>query len=1141
MNDKTKNAKKINQLTGAAMAFTLAELTANNPGLSVVVTPDNYLASELQAEHHFFRESVNELYFPDWETLPYDLLSPHQSVISDRLSCLSMLKQDKPQVLFVSIQTIMHYMCPVSFIGHYHHSYKVGQKIDLNALKTKLNQAGYRFVNKVIEHGECAFRGSIIDIFPMGMKTPFRIDLFDDEIDTMRTFDVDTQRSIEKIDAVELLPAKEFPFDEMGITQFRQQWRDTFDGNPRHCPIYTDVSDGIMPAGIEYYQPLFFEEMASFFDYLPETTQIFLINDVAKASEQFLQDVKFRYEQRSSDITRPILPVEQLFLTVDSLFSKIKQYQPAYLSSDTKTKYNAQTKDAPKLNIDRKLKNPLHKVEQYLSEQNNKKILIVAESAGRREVLNQLLGERGIHPVMIHHWSEFMAQEPPIAMIEGPLSQGVELLDHNIVIIVEAQLFGDTTIRQRKRQKSFDPDVIIRDLTELRLHAPVVHIEHGVGRYRGLQVIETEGQDNEFLILEYAEGAKIYIPVTSLHLISRYTGGAMEHAPLHHLGSDKWQKEKKKATEQISDIAAELLEIHAKREAQVGIQFKAPDDDFQRFATLFPFEETNDQLNAINDVIHDMCQQKPMDRLVCGDVGFGKTEVAMRAAFLAVQNHKQVCVLVPTTLLAGQHYDNFLDRFAEFPVNIALLSRFKTKKESEMILADAANGKVDILIGTHKLFQKNVKFKELGLLIVDEEHRFGVKQKEHIKALKHNVEILTLTATPIPRTLNMSMAGMRDISLIATPPAKRLAIKTFAQEKNRAVIREAVTREILRGGQVFYLHNKVDTIDHAATELSELLPEAKIEIAHGQMRERQLEKIMSDFYHHQFNVLLCTTIIETGIDIPTANTIIIDRADKFGLAQLHQLRGRVGRSHHQAYCYLLTPHRKAMTADATKRLDALMSLDDLGAGFTLATHDLEIRGAGELLGDEQSGNMHALGFSLYMELLDKSVKAIKDGKLPALEETDSNGCEINLHMTSIIPDDYLGDVHMRLIFYKRISNAENIEALEQLQVEMIDRFGLFPNPLKQLFAITELKLMANHLGIKKINAKGNSGKLTFCDKPNIAPETIIHLIQVHAKRYKLKGPNTLLFSINENNNRIEEVKKVLLEIQDKDLKKTAVA
>lgn len=1116
----------INQLYGSALAHALAEQVQTHTGLTLVLTSDPHEALDLEASLRFFSPETATLYFPDLETLPYDQLSPHQAIISERLKCLSELYKAQKKVIFATIPNVMHYLPPPSYIDQYHLSLSKGETLNQKAFRERLEKTGYRVTNQVIEHGECAFRGSIIDIFPMGSDDPYRIDLFDDEIDSIRRFSTDTQQSIEKVDRIHLLPGREFPFDEAGITQFRRNWRQTFSGNPSHCSVYTDISENVIPSGIEYYLPLFFEECSDLFTYLPKDTHIILIDNVSDAASHFLNDVKDRYRQRSSDITRPILSPEKIFLTKEKLFYEIKQFSTISLTRQAKSKNNANTLNPPLLNIDRKKQNPLAKLQTFLNEKCHQKTLIMAESAGRREVLLDLMQSSNIHPTHVDSWAEFLKSTEHLLLTEGPLSQGAVLLDSDINIIVESQLFEERVVHQ-KRIKSVNPDLIIRDLTELKLNAPVVHIEHGVGRYRGLQLIQTSQTENEFLVLEYADKAKIYVPVTSLHLISRYTGGEMEHAPLHRLGTASWEKEKKKAMIQISDVACELLDVYAQRKAKKGIAFSSPNKDYHAFCAAFPFEETLDQQTVIKDVIQDMCQPEPMDRLVCGDVGFGKTEVAMRAAFLAVQNGYQVCVLVPTTLLAGQHYETFTDRFADFPIRIDFLSRFRTKKETDLVLNDLKYGRIDILIGTHKLIQKNINFKQLGLLIIDEEHRFGVKQKDHIKSIKHNVDMLSLTATPIPRTLNMSMSGLQDISIIATPPAKRLSIKTFHHQKNPVVIKDAITREILRGGQVFYLHNNVETIQHIAHEINELIPEAKIEIAHGQMPERQLEKIMTDFYHHKFNVLVCTTIIETGIDIPTANTIIIDRADKFGLAQLHQLRGRVGRAHHQAYAYLLTPDKKAMSKDALKRLDALLSMHDLGAGFMLATHDLEIRGAGELLGEEQSGNMHSLGFTLYMSLLDRAVKAIRSGKQPELDTSLDQGPEINLNMSTVIPEDYIGDIHTRLTLYKRIASANDSEALKALQIEMIDRFGLLPPSVKNLFTITELKLIAQQLGILKCQSSENECVIDFDEKHKAPTELLLHLIQIHAARFKLKGPNRLWVDLKPSDDKTAYIERIL--------------
>lgn len=1112
----------INQLQGSLLTYKLSELLAEQSTPALVITPDNYTAQVFEEAVNFFDKSICTHHFPDYETLPYDLLSPHQSVISDRIKTLCVLQENQKQVIFASITSLLNRLPPTEFLGQQHLSITVGDTLDQKAFRETLRKKGYRMTQNVMEHGECAIRGSIIDIYPMGSELPLRIDLFDDEIDSIRTFDIDSQCSIDKIPGIQLLPAYEFPTDEDGIRQFRRNYREVFTGNPRSQSVYNDVSDGIMPSGIEYYLPLFFQTTSDIFDYLHEDTKIYLINDCAQSARDFGIDLKKRHESRQGDLTRPILPPHTLYLDEPTFFNKVKQFQSTLLNQEKKSKNNIASQTPPNLLINRQSQTPFAALTQFINDNDDKHIIIAAESAGRREVLLDLCHKADLSPVVLKDWLNFKRAKPQLSLIECPLTEGLVFDSENLAIIVEAQLFDIQHVKQRKR-KRVDPDVVVKDLTELKVGSPVVHIEHGIGRYQGLTFIN----ENEFLMLTYRDNAKLYVPVTSLHLISRYTSGHEETAHIHQLGSSRWQKEKKKALEDIKDVASELLDIYSERQAQQGLSFNKPNDDYQLFCQQFPFEETDDQINAINDIINDMCQSKPMERLICGDVGFGKTEVAMRAAFLSVQSNYQVCILVPTTLLCEQHYQNLLDRFSEFPVNISLLSRFRSKKEVDQALAECENGKIDILVGTHKIFSKQLKFKQLGLLIIDEEHRFGVKQKEHIKSIKTNVDTLTLTATPIPRTLNMSMSGLHDISIIATPPAKRLAIKTFHYEKSPVVIKDAITREIMRGGQVFYLHNDVKTMENTLHHLQELIPEAKIAIAHGQMRERQLEKIMSDFYHHQFNVLLCSTIIETGIDIPTANTIVIERADKFGLAQLHQLRGRVGRSHQQAYAYLLTPTKKAMTKDALKRLEAIMSMEDLGAGFMLATHDLEIRGAGELLGEEQSGNMQSIGFSLYMELLDKAVKAIKAGKSPSLHQSLQEGPEIQLSLPSIIPDDYMPDVHLRLTFYKRIANAETNEELESLQVEMIDRFGLLPESTKQLFAITECKQLANKIAAKQIKSDGDKLLLDFYDENPIPPELIIHLIQIHSKHYKLANATRLVYQLKNKDKLISELSSVL--------------
>lgn len=1119
------------KLYGAALPLALAEYCRQTRGISLIIAADNLHANQLVDELSFFLKDKEILMFPDWETLPYDQFSPHQDLISERLHCLNRLRLADDLVVISSISTLMHRLCPPSFLTQQVFTLAVGQSLNPEKLRDQLQYAGYRSVNKVMEHGEYAVRGSILDIYPMGSANPFRIELFDTEIESLRFFDAETQRTIDKVERIDILPAREFPLTESAISTFRRNFREQFSGNPSQCPVYEAVSNQEYPSGIEYYLPFFYEETASIFDYLSSNARILQIETIHEKAELFWQEVKNRHEQRNFDILRPVLKPEQLFLNAAEFFEQVNRFKNhrCYHQSESNKKQSIAlpVNKAPKLPVNRQSNHPMQALAEYL-QQENKRYLLVAESAGRREVLLDLLADTAINFKLQESWQTFLEDDASYHICIGPLVYGAELTEHNISIIVESQLFGEQIVQSRtSKNKGIDPDLIIRDLAELQTGTPVVHINFGVGRYQGLTTMDYQGIANEFLIVAYAGEDKIYVPVTSLHMISRYTGADTDHAPLHRLGTEQWQKEKKKAAEKIHDVAIQLLEVYAKREAREGYAYQFEQRDYQRFALAFPFEETNDQKRAIADIIQDMRAPKPMDRLICGDVGFGKTEVAMRAAFIAVQNGKQVCVLVPTTLLAGQHYENFRDRFADFAVNIELISRFRTGKDSANVIEKMAKGQVDIVIGTHKLFSRDIVFKNLGLLIIDEEHRFGVKQKEHIKTLRTEVDILSMTATPIPRTLNMAMANIRDISLIATPPAKRLAIKTFWQEKNDTLIREAVLREILRGGQVYFLHNNVQSIERVAQELKALLPEAKIKIGHGQMPERQLERVMSDFYHHRFNVLVCTTIIETGIDIPTANTIIIDRADKFGLAQLHQLRGRVGRSHHQAYAYLLTPNVKLLTRDAQKRLEAIVSLEDLGAGFTLATHDLEIRGAGELLGEEQSGNMQAVGFNLFMEMLEKAVTDIKSGKTPELAAPVQQGAEIELRISAIIPDNYISDVHNRLIMYKRIANAKNNEQLHELQIELIDRFGLLPQAVKNLLLITRLKQKADAMGILRIQNSEQQGKIVFSQEPNIDPAKLIQLIQLQAQRYKMDGPTTLRFTLDS-----ETDEKKILEIQE---------
>lgn len=1116
-----------NVLQGAD-ALAISEIAEQNQNLTVVVTPDTRSAVRLS---RILSElsSQNVCLFPDWETLPYDTFSPHQEIISSRLSALFHLQNAKKGIFLLPISTLMQRLCPPQYLQHNVLLIKKGDRLVIDKMRLQLEAAGYRAVEQVLEHGEYAVRGALLDLFPMGSAVPFRLDFFDDEIDSIRTFDVDTQRTLDEIHSINLLPAHEFPTDDKGIEFFRAQFRETF-GEIRRDPehIYQQISKGTLISGIEYWQPLFFSEMATLFDYLPEQTLFVDMENNQTQGERFYQDAKQRYEQRKVDPMRPLLSPEKLWLNVDEVNRRLKSY-PRITFKAEKVRSSVRQKNLPvaalpEVTIQSQQKEPLGQLRQFI-EHFKGNLLFSVETEGRRETLLDLLSALKLKPKQIQSLEQI--ENEKFSLLVSSLEQGF-IIEQSlpVAIIGEANLLGERVQqRSRDKRKTINPDTLVRNLAELKIGQPVVHLDHGVGRYGGLVTLDTGGIKAEYLLLNYANESKLYVPVTSLHLISRYVGGSDESAPLHKLGNEAWAKSRQKAAEKIRDVAAELLDVYAQREAKKGFAFKYDREEFQQFSATFPFEETYDQEMAINAVISDMCQPKAMDRLVCGDVGFGKTEVAMRAAFLAVMNHKQVAVLVPTTLLAQQHYENFKDRFANLPVNVEVLSRFKTAKEQKQILENLAEGKVDILIGTHKLIQSDVKFNDLGLLIIDEEHRFGVGQKEKIKQLRANIDILTLTATPIPRTLNMAMNGIRDLSIISTPPARRLSIKTFVRQNDDLVVREAILREILRGGQVYYLHNDVASIENTAEKLTTLVPEARVIVGHGQMRERELERVMSDFYHQRYNVLVCSTIIETGIDVPTANTIIIERADHFGLAQLHQLRGRVGRSHHQAYAYLLTPPPKMMTKDAERRLDALENLDNLGAGFILATHDLEIRGAGELLGNEQSGQIESIGFSLYMELLDAAVKALKEGREPSLEELTQQQADIELRVPALLPDDYLGDVNMRLSFYKRIAAAESKAELDELKVELIDRFGLLPDATKNLLQITELRLLVEPLNVVRIDAGTQGGFIEFSAKAQVNPDKFIQLIQKEPIVYRFDGPFKFKFmkDLSDNKVRLEFV------------------
>ncbi|MCH7743209.1 MAG: transcription-repair coupling factor [Proteobacteria bacterium] len=1113
---KTGDRRRWGNLPGSAAALAIATSLQSCTSMCLVIAEDTLTAEKIRNELQFFLDGDFPVYgFPDWETLVYDGFSPHQDIISDRLAILNTLPDMTRGVVVVPANTIMQKLPPRSFsLGSSLHL-DIGQHFDIQEMRVKLQANAYRCVETVSGHGDFAVRGSIMDIFPMGSDLPYRIDLFDDEIESLRTFDPETQISIDKVDKIRLLPAREFPLSNEAISRFQDNWHLHFESDPRNCPLYQDVSQGLSPPGIEYYLPLFYNGLESLFDYLPQDLLVFT-GDIEATLRRYWESAANRYENLRYDIQKPILPPGEILESPDEIFSRLKAYPRVDIRGDNFDAKEDQTfsfSRLPDLTVNERGSNPFLKLKTFL-ETRDRKILIVAESNGRREVVDELLRKNNLQSVVVPDWQQFLSdQASSLFLTVAPVERGFYDGNQEIVLLTEQQLFGERVLQKRRREREKDnaAELVVRSLTELDIGSPVVHIDHGVGRYLGLKTLNIDEQENEFLCLGYQDDAKLYVPVASLHLISRYSGSEEGLAPLHRLGGEVWKKAKRKAAEQIHDVAAELLNIYARREAKKGFAYPVPDDSYQKFSAEFPFEETPDQETAIENVISDMIQEKSMDRLICGDVGFGKTEVAMRAAFIAVQAGKQVAVLVPTTLLAQQHDETFKDRFANWPIIINSISRFKTKKEQISIIAQLESGNIDIVIGTHTLIQDRMKFKNLGLLIIDEEHRFGVRQKEKLKSLRAEVDILTLTATPIPRTLNMAISGMRDLTIIATPPAKRLSIKTFVRQRNDGMIKEAIERELMRGGQVYYLHNEVKTIEQTADLLHQLVPDARIAIGHGQMRERELEQVMSNFYHKRVQILVCTTIIETGIDIPNANTIIIDRVDKFGLAQIHQLRGRVGRSHHQAYAYLLTPHRKMMTADALKRLEAISEAEYLGAGFILATHDLEIRGAGELLGDEQTGNLQTIGYSLYMEMLDRAVKAIKDGKTPNLDRPLKEGTEINLHLPALIPSDYLPDVHTRLVLYKRVSNARDNDQLRELQVEMIDRFGLLPEPVKTLFRVTRLKLRAELLGIKKIDAGANGGKMEFDQDTTIDAGAIVDLVQSEPHRYKLATANQLAF------------------------------
>jgi transcription-repair coupling factor (superfamily II helicase) len=1128
-------------LNGDSLPLAVASAVHQHNSLVVAITPDMQAAELLHDQVAFFsgRQALPVVTFPDWETLPYDSFSPHPDIVSERLATLYALPHQHRGLLIVPAPTLLQRLPPREYIDQNSLILKTGDTLDLDAMRARLESAGYRNVSQVMEHGEFAVRGSLLDLYPMGSTLPFRIDLFDNEIESIRTFDTETQCSLETLDSIRMLPAREFPMHEAAIRTFRQQFRARFEGDPQNCSIYRDVSNGIAPAGIEYYLPLFIEQTCTLFDYLPADACMLQLDGTETACEKFQEQLQERYEARRHNIERPLLPPDRLFVEPAELQQRLAGYSRIDIDLFRGTKTQHRKIDfGVRVHGDLKLRprgeQPAAALQAFIAGFRGR-ILITAESTGRREALLDQLRAFAIRPEPVDDWDSFLESHSNLCMTVAPLEPGMIVDTARLAIITETALFGDHARQTRRRKPARDPASIVRNLNNLEINAPVVHEEHGVGRYLGLETLTVGDIATEYLAIAYAGNDKLYVPVASLALVSRYTGASPEHAPLHKLGSDQWDRARRKATRRIHDVAAELLDIHARRAARKGHAFGSPNDEYATFAGTFPFEETPDQEDAINVVLTDMQSGMPMDRLVCGDVGFGKTEVAMRAAFLAVQDGKQVALLVPTTLLAQQHYQNFCDRFSDWPVRIEVLSRFRSGKQQDEILAALQTGAIDIVVGTHRLLQAAVKFGNLGLLIIDEEHRFGVRQKESIKRLRAEIDILTLTATPIPRTLNMSLSGMRDLSIISTPPPNRLAVKTFVCEWDKETIREACLREIKRGGQIYFLHNDVASIERMAKELGDIVPEAHIEIAHGQMRESELEKVMLDFYHRRFNLLLCSTIIESGIDVPTANTIIMNRADKLGLAQLHQLRGRVGRSHHRAYAYLLIPPRRSLSADAEKRLVAVEAMEELGAGFTIATHDLEIRGAGELLGDDQSGQIHEIGFSLYTDLLERAVKALKDGRTPDLDRPLHQGPEIDLSVPALIPADYLHDVHTRLVLYKRIAGMETDAQLRDLQVEMIDRFGLLPEPVKNLFRIASLKLLATPMGIRKIEIGSEEGRILFDNEPVIDTDRLIELIQTQPRHYRLDGATRLRLygDFHDEENRFTRVTDILTTLAPK--------
>ena len=1099
-----KNASTA-RLHGSSDALALARL-AGTSRPAVVFCAQATEAQRLKDEIAWFAPQLAVLLLPDWETLPYDHFSPHHDLVSERLATLYRIMREDFDVAIVPAATALTRLGPPSFLAGHSFFLKQGEALDLAALRSQLALAGYAHVTQVVAPGEYCVRGGLIDLFPMGSALPYRLDLIDEEIESIRSFDADTQRTLYKVPEIRLLPAREFPMDEAGRNQFRRSFRDTFEGDPSKSRIYKDVSNGVAPAGIEYYLPLFFEQTATLFDYLPKSATVCMHGQVHEALTEFSRDAQSRHQLLQGDRTRPLLPPAELFLGAEDFFVRAKNFARA----DFEAGSNAPVAHPlPELAVERRAADPLHRLKAFLAE-TPARVMLLAESPGRRETLSQYLAEYGLKPVPCAGFEEFRRSEVKLALGVAPLLAGFFLDSEQLCFVTESELYAGTARSRAARDRTRVSSVegMLRDLSELRSGDPVVHVQHGIGRYRGLVDLDLGEGAAEFLLLEYAEDNKLYVPVAQLHSIGRYSGGPPEQAPLHKLGGDQWDKAKRKAARAVRDTAAELLDLYARRATRQGHAFKLNQHDYEAFAEGFGFEETPDQAAAIAAAIENMKSGKPMDRLVCGDVGFGKTEVALRAAFVAVADNMQVAVLTPTTLLAEQHFHTFSDRFADWPIKLAELSRFRSGKETTTALKGLAGGEVDIAIGTHKLLQKDIKFKRLGLVIVDEEHRFGVRQKEALKALRAEVDVLTLTATPIPRTLAMSLEGLRDLSVIATAPERRLAIRTFVTPYSAGIIREAALRELKRGGQIFFLHNDVASIEVMREKLEKLLPEARIAVAHGQMRERDLERVMREFLQQRHNLLLCSTIIETGIDIPAANTILINRADKFGLAQLHQLRGRVGRSHHQAYAYLLTPGEEALSAAAKKRLEAIQMMEELGSGFYLAMHDLEIRGAGEVLGESQSGEMQEVGFNLYADMLDHAVRSLKAGREPDLSQPFEVITEVNLHFPALLPASYCADVHERLVLYKRFANCDSAERVEAMQEELVDRFGDLPGAARALIESHRLRILGRSLGVARIDATPEFIQLQFVQHPPLDPAAVLKLVQKQ-RGWKLTGPTKL--------------------------------